>query len=346
MMTRMIQQLPIFTPEELSTNYQITPTLSDFVFQARNTVTNIIHAHDTRTLVVVGPCSINDPIAAMEYAEKLKKLCDKFENELFIVMRVYFEKPRTSIGWKGLLQDPHLKNQLDISTGLKTARKLLININELQIPVATEFVDTLTPPYLQDLVTWGAIGARTSESQIHRQLASCLPMPIGFKNSLAGDIHSAINSIKVAKRPQQMLSINNIGHVTLLTSEGNNNCHIILRGGRTHTNYDQHCLAQSTQLLRENSLNPYIMVDCSHGNSQNDPNKQAQVINTLCDYINQSDSHRIGFMIESHLKSGKQAFNPGGEHLYGLSITDGCISIEETEKLLEKLAHRYTMIQL
>lgn len=345
-MNRMIQQLPIFTPEELMTIYQITPTLSDFIVHARNSVTNIIHGQDSRTLVVVGPCSINDPIAAIEYAEKLKKMRDKFENELVIVMRVYFEKPRTSIGWKGLIQDPHLKNQLDISTGLKTARKLLIDINEMQIPVATEFVDTLTPPYLQDLVTWGAIGARTSESQIHRQLASCLPMPIGFKNSVSGDIHSAINSIKVAKRPQQMLSINCIGQVTLLNSDGNNNCHVILRGGRNQTNYDQHTLAQTFQLLVENELNPYIMVDCSHGNSQNDPTKQSQVLESLCRHRHQAHTPRIGVMIESHLKAGQQAFIPGAEHLYGLSITDGCISIQETEKLLEKLAHRYTMIPL
>lgn len=343
MMNQMIQQLPILTPEELTGIYSLTSDMQQFLLSSRQSVQKIIHGVDNRLLIVVGPCSINDPIAALDYASQLKKISNRFENELLLVMRVYFEKPRTSTGWKGLIQDPHLKNQCDIATGLKTARKLLIDINNLELPVATEFVDTLIPQYIQDLVTWGAIGARTSESQIHRQLACGLAMPIGFKNSLFGDVHSAINAVQVAKHPQQFLSINPKGQVTEVISEGNKDCHIILRGGRHHTNYDEHSLAMAQQLLMEKHLNPYIMVDCSHGNSQHDPYKQSLVIDSLCKQLSQPDSPRIGIMIESHLNAGQQAFNPGGEHHYGVSITDGCISIDETEKLLEKLVQRYTM---
>ncbi len=345
-MNRMIQQLPILTPEELISIYSMTSKMQDFLNQSRESVKNIIHGMDKRLLVVVGPCSINDPIAALEYASRLKKISTQYENKLFIVMRVYFEKPRTSTGWKGLIQDPQLINQFDISSGLKIARKLLIDINQLELPIATEFVDTLIPQYIHDLVSWGAIGARTSESQIHRQLAGSLPMPIGIKNSMSGDIQSAVNAVQVAKQPQQLLSINPKGQITQVISEGNNNCHIILRGGRHHTNFDQHSIAMARQLLNQYQLNPYIMVDCSHGNSQNDPSKQSLVIDALCEQLTHDEAPRIGLMIESHINAGQQAFKPGGEHLYGVSITDGCISIDETEKLLEKLVHRYTMTHL
>lgn len=334
-----IQQYPLLTPEELSGEFSLTPKNHDFLMQARSSVNKIIHGHDHRVLVVVGPCSIHDPAAALDYAKKLKKLNDVYHKQLFIVMRVYFEKPRTSLGWKGLIHDPHLNNHFDIETGLKTARKLLLDINSLGLPVGAEFVDTLIPQYSQDLVTWGAIGARTSESQTHRQLASSLALPIGFKNTLSGNIHAAINAVRTATQPQQFLSIDQQGKVIVVNSTGNKNCHIILRGGRNQTNFDKKNISDAQDLLKNASLNPYIMVDCSHGNSQNDPTRQKIVVDALCQQLTQPDAPTVGVMLESNLNAGKQDFQPGKTHQYGVSITDACISWEETQMLLEKLSH-------
>lgn len=334
-----IQQFPLITPEELSGSLGIAMETKHFLHHSRETVNKIIHGEGNQLLVVVGPCSIHDPNAAIEYAKKLKVLSKRFSDALFLVMRVYFEKPRTSLGWKGLIYDPHLNNTSDITTGLKTARQLLLELNSMGVPVATEFVDTLIPQYIQDLVTWGAIGARTSESQIHRQLASSLPLPLGFKNSMSGDVHVAVNAVRAANKPQTFLNINSQGLVTANISTGNNNCHIILRGGRNHTNFDAAHINESRELLYQHQLNPYIMVDCSHGNSHGDPTKQSLVLDALCEQLQNPTTPPLGVMIESNLKSGKQDFKPGEEHTYGVSITDGCISWEETQILVEKLAN-------
>lgn len=337
-MTAIVHQHLIPTPEELSGNIPITENLSNFIGNSRNIVNNIIHGRDKRLLMIVGPCSIHNPEAALMYAKKLKQLSHQYSEELYIIMRVYFEKPRTSMGWKGLIYDPLLNNTFDINTGLQNARKLLFDINNLNLPVATEFVDTLIPQYIKDLVTWGAIGARTSESQIHRQLASSLDLPMGFKNSMSGDIHVAVNAVRMAEQPHHFLNINQQGMISTLKSSGNQNCHIILRGGRTHTNYDDKSIAEAIQLLNTYDLNPYVMVDCSHGNSQKDASKQADVVDSLCELIKKPNAPRIGVMLESHLKAGRQDFNPEKEPEFGLSITDACLSWEQTVVLIEKIA--------
>lgn len=338
MHTDIVQQFPLPTPEKLSGDFPSPPKILGFIQKSREMSKSIIYGKEKKALVVVGPCSIHDTQAAIEYAKKLKKLADSVNNELFLIMRVYFEKPRTSLGWKGLIYDPHLDNSNDIPTGLKKARQLLLEINALDLPVATEFVDTLVPQYINDLVTWGAIGARTSESQIHRHLASSLEFPVGFKNSMSGDINVAVNAVRAAQKPQTFLNINKQGIVSANISTGNPYCHVILRGGRHQTNYDVETISKTREMLNQYDINPYIMVDCSHGNSQNNPENQKHVVKALCEQLKNPKYPILGVMIESNLQFGKQEFAPGNDHAYGVSITDGCISWEETESLLKQLA--------
>lgn len=328
----------LIQPESLIDNIPLTQTAANTVITGREAASKIFNGSDDRLLVVVGPCSIHDTQAAIEYAKRLKPVALAHQDHLHIIMRVYFEKPRTRIGWKGLINDPHLDNSFDINTGLRTARQLLADIAALGLPAGVEFLDTITPQYVSDLVSWGAIGARTTESQIHRELASGLSMPIGFKNSTYGDIDVAIDGVKAAMHPHHFLSVTKEGHTAIVSTIGNNDGHIILRGGRGSTNYDETSVVKAAKLLDSAGLSAKLMVDCSHGNSEKDYTRQSLVVNSLCQQI-QSGSHLIaGVMLESHLNPGKQNLLPGQDLAYGVSITDACIGWEETESVLQQLA--------
>lgn len=303
----------------------------------RKQTTDIIHGYDKRLLVIVGPCSIHDTDAALEYAIQLKQLADQLNDVIFIIMRVYFEKPRTTIGWKGLIRDPHLDQSFDIQHGLILARRLLLAINELGLPTATEFLDAIVPHYLQDLITWGAIGARTVQSQMHRELASSLSMPIGFKNNTDGNITVAIDAVQTAKHAHQFISINQHGHPAIINSTGNPDCHIILRGSNQATNYSSEHIQFAINKLNDVNLTPRLLIDCSHGNSMKDYQKQAVVLDYLLPLLHESSSI-LGFMLESHLMAGSQQLIAKKMLRYGQSITDGCMGWDETANLLKKLA--------
>jgi len=309
-----------------------------FVAQAREEMHRIIFGDDPRQLIVVGPCSIHDTKAALEYAQKLKELSEELKDRLFIVMRAYFEKPRTTTGWKGLIMDPHLDDSCDIQYGIRLARKFLKDIIDLGLPTATELLDPITPQYIADLICWSAIGARTTESQTHRQMASGLSMPLGFKNSTDGSINAAINAIKAACQSQTFLGINREGFSSAVTTKGNPNCHIVLRGGGKGSNYSADCIEKAEKQLDKAGLVKAIMVDCSHANSDKKPEKQPMVIQDVARQIQEGNRSIIGLMIESNLKAGNQAFPQAKENLqYGVSITDGCIDWETTESALRQL---------
>lgn len=328
----------LISPETLLATYSINKNQAETVSQARRAASEILQGQDDRLLVIVGPCSIHDPKAALEYAQKLKTLADKHQKELYIIMRVYFQKPRTTVGWKGLINDPHLDSSFDINEGLNIARKLLLDINALGMPAGVEFLDTITPQYLADLVSWGAIGARTTESQVHRELASGLSMPIGFKNGTDGSIQVAVDAVKAARHSHHFLSVTKSGHSAIVSTHGNADCHIILRGGASGPNYDIKHVINAVKTLDVAKLTPKVMVDCSHDNSQKDYTRQALVIKSLCQQIMQGSKLISGVMIESHLNPGKQALIPGQPLKYGVSITDACVGFDETEKLLAELA--------
>lgn len=303
---------------------------------ARKTVCDILAGDDPRLLVVVGPCSIHDTKAAVDYAQKLKVLSDKFEKKLFLVMRTYFEKPRTTVGWKGFLSDPTLDGSHKINWGLREARSVLKRITSLGLPCATEFLDMTVPQYIADFIVWGAIGARTSESQPHRELASGLSMPIGFKNATDGRIQPAIDAVVAAREPHWFASNTKDGVAAHFRSAGNETCHIILRGGKSGSNYDQKSVAEAIKMLFSVGAEPRLMIDCSHDNSQKDFRNQAKVVDSVC---TQLTSRKIcGVMLESFLIEGSQPIGAKKELTYGQSITDSCINLAETEKLLQKLA--------
>ena len=308
------------------------------VDHSRQQLEAIIKGEDKRLIVIVGPCSTHDTVAALDYAKRLKTLADKVNDTLCIVMRVYFEKPRTTVGWKGLINDPKLDGSFAINEGLTTARKLLLDINQLGIMIATEFVDTITPQYLSDLVSWTAIGARTTESQQHRMLASGLSMPVGFKNNTAGEIKAAVNAVLAAKHPHNFLGVTAQGRAAIVCTKGNDSCHIILRGGTAGPNYDEKHINIAAGLLAKNQLGARIVVDCSHDNCAKDFTKQAQVVDTLCKYLKNKQPPFIGFMLESNLIAGRQDPQPAAKLVYGQSITDACIGWQETERLLYKIA--------
>ncbi len=330
----------LMEPGVLKQELAISQAAHTTVLSGRDAIEKILNKEDKRLMVIVGPCSIHDEKAAYEYAEKLKKLRDEVSEALLVVMRVYFEKPRTSVGWKGLINDPQLDGTCDITDGVRKARRILLRINEIGVPAATEFLETITPQYVADLVSWSCIGARTTESQTHREMASGLSMPVGFKNGTDGKLSSAVNAVVAAKTPQSFLGIDQDGHTCVVQTGGNPWAHIVLRGG-SQPNYDPISIEQARLKLIEKNLLENIMVDCSHGNSMKKYQGQAIVWRNVIDqYIAGNDS-LIGLMLESNLFEGNQKFSGDLSALkYGVSITDECISWETTEKLLLSAAEK------
>lgn len=334
-----VDEQVLITPDALKEKLPLSDKARQFIRQSRQTVADIIHKRDHRLLVVCGPCSIHDIDAAKEYAKKLKALSEQLSDQLYIVMRVYFEKPRTTVGWKGLINDPHLDGTFDIEHGLHVGRKLLVELAEMGIPLATEALDPISPQYLSDTFSWAAIGARTTESQTHREMASGLSMPIGFKNGTDGSLATAINAMQAASSSHRFMGINRAGQVALLTTQGNTNGHVILRGGK-QTNYDSVSVAECEQELTQVGLDAALMIDCSHANSRKDYRRQPLVAEDAIQQIRQGNRSIIGLMIESHLNEGNQSADlPREEMAYGVSITDACIHWQATEALLRR-AHQ------
>ena len=308
---------------------------SSFVFNTRKACSEIVHGNDPRLLVIVGPCSIHDPVAAMEYAHKLANVADQWRDQLLILMRVYFEKPRTTVGWKGLINDPHLNDSFDINVGLATARKLLRDITELGLGSGTEYLDPITPQYIGDLVCWSAIGARTTESQIHRQLASGLSCPVGFKNSTLGDVQVAVDAVLSARHSHIFPSVTKAGRSAIFSTEGNEDCHVILRGGR-EPNFDAASVQAGCDSLAQAKLPSRLMVDLSHANSSKNHERQKVAGAAVAEQLQTTPQNVLGVMIESHLVAGKQSLSD--ELTYGQSITDACIGWDDTVVLLDQLA--------
>lgn len=330
---------PLISPAVLSYFLPITEKAAETVSNARTQAENILLGKDDRLLVVIGPCSIHDPSAAIEYAERLKDLATQYSDDLLIIMRVYFEKPRTTVGWKGLINDPHLDGSFDINRGLHIARELLLELNTMGMPAATELLDTISPQYIADLIAWGAIGARTTESQIHRELASGLSMPVGFKNGTRGTIQIAIDAIQAATNSHHFLSVTKQGVSAIVTTAGNPACHIILRGSSEGPNYDASHVESVTNQLTKHGLHTQLMVDCSHGNSCKDYRNQPLVVENLCQQISAGNTAIASVMIESNLIEGAQSLGSDPSQLvYGQSITDQCIGWQSTEDVLEQLA--------
>jgi 3-deoxy-7-phosphoheptulonate synthase len=325
------------TPEAVMREIPRTLTATRIVMAARNAIHAILNGSDDRLLVVVGPCSIHDPMAAIDYAERLSGLRERLADRLEIVMRVYFEKPRTTVGWKGLINDPDLDNSFNINKGLGLARNLLSAVNNLGLPAGTEFLDMTTPQYIADLVAWAAIGARTTESQIHRELASGLSCPVGFKNGTDGDVRIAADAVKSASHPHHFMAVTKGGRSAIASTTGNEDCHIILRGGKT-PNYDAASVEAASSELSRVGVPPRIMIDASHANSGKNPENQPQVVADIARQISGGEARIMGVMIESNLVAGRQDVVPGAPLTYGQSITDGCIDWNTTERLLVNLA--------
>ncbi|PVZ87026.1 3-deoxy-7-phosphoheptulonate synthase [Serratia sp. S1B] len=334
---RIKQIKELLPPVALLEKFPATAQAAETVSQARNAIHNILRGNDDRLLVVIGPCSIHDTHAAKEYATRLLKLRQELGGELEIVMRVYFEKPRTTVGWKGLINDPLMDNSFQINEGLRLARKLLLDINDAGLPTAGEFLDMITPQYLADLMSWGAIGARTTESQVHRELASGLSCPVGFKNGTDGTIKVAIDAINAAGAPHCFLSVTKWGHSAIVNTGGNGDCHIILRGGK-EPNYSAVHVKQVKEGLGKAGLPPRIMIDFSHANSSKQFKKQLDVNTDICNQLRAGEQAIIGVMIESHLVEGNQNLESGEPLVYGKSVTDACIGWEDTETVLRELA--------
>lgn len=325
----------LITPQQLRDEQPLSEDGREFVKSARKIISNIIHKKDHRLLVISGPCSVHDIDAAKEYARKLKALHDKYQDSLYIVMRVYFEKPRTTVGWKGMINDPHMDGSFDVTSGLRKARELLIYLTELGLPLATEALDPISPQYLAELFSWSAIGARTTESQTHREMASGLSMPIGFKNGTNGSLGVAINALQSAASSHRFMGINRQGQVALIKTSGNPDGHVILRGG-SQPNYDSVNIKICEQELSAQGLEPGIVVDCSHGNSNKDYTRQPLVAENVFNQICEGNKSIIGIMLESHLKAGNQSTNiPKDDLEYGVSVTDACIDFATTEQLIE-----------
>ncbi len=330
---------PLIPPAILLEEIPISERASIVVSDVRGAIADVIGGRDPRLVVVVGPCSIHDTQAAFEYAERLKKTADRLAGSLIIVMRTYFEKPRTAVGWKGLINDPDLDESYHINKGLRLARKLLLDLNDLGLPTASEFLDTQIPQHIADLTSWVAIGARTAESQIHRELASGLSMPVGFKNSTDGSTQIAVDAVLTARSPHWFPSVTKQGVAAIFQTAGNDACHVILRGGtRTGPNYDAEHIAKVCGRLAAKGLRESVMVDCSHGNSHKNHLKQADVAAAVCEQIASGSRQIFGAMLESHLVEGRQDYVPGEIPVYGQSITDACLSFAQTEPLLEQLA--------
>nr|WP_321267299.1 3-deoxy-7-phosphoheptulonate synthase AroG [Alcaligenes faecalis] len=324
-------------PSHVMREFPCTSAVSTTVHKARRSIHKILHERDDRLVVVVGPCSIHDTEAALDYARRLTVERKRFAPELEIVMRVYFEKPRTTVGWKGLINDPFMDGSFNINQGLRTARELLLAVNQLDLPAGCEFLDMITPQYIADLVSWGAIGARTTESQVHRELSSGLSCPVGFKNGTDGNIRIALDAIKAASQPHHFLSVTKGGHSAIVSTVGNNDCHVILRGGKT-PNYDAENVEATSQAMIKAGMVPRVMVDASHANSNKDYRRQPEVLADVAGQISGGDMRICGVMIESHLVGGRQDVVEGKPLTYGQSITDGCIDWDDTVVVLEKLA--------
>ncbi len=329
----------LITPAELKTLIPASDKVEQFITESRQAISNIVHKKDPRFLVICGPCSIHDIDAAKEYAVKLKKLHDQYKDTLYIVMRVYFEKPRTTVGWKGLINDPHMDDSFDIESGLKQARKLLLWISELGLPIATEALDPISPQYIGDLFSWAAIGARTTESQTHREMASGLSMPVGFKNGTDGSLETAVNAMQAASSGHRFMGINQQGQSALLQTSGNQDGHVILRGGGGKPNYDSLNVALAEQALAKAGVEEILIVDCSHANSNKDYSLQPLVAKDVFHQVIEGNKSIIGIMLESHLNEGNQAADlPKNELKYGVSITDACINWDTTSQLLADAA--------
>jgi 3-deoxy-7-phosphoheptulonate synthase len=332
---RGIQQL--VAPCQLLDEIALDAATADVVCATRATISDILAGRDKRLLVVVGPCSIHNVAAALEYAEWLSVTTAGMRDRLVTVMRVYFEKPRTRHGWKGLINDPYLDGSFKINDGLRLARKLLVDINRRGVPTATEFVDPITPQYVADLISWAAIGARTSESQVHRELASALSCPVGFKNGTSGDLRVAVNAVLTARGPHRFLSVTKTGAAAIVSTAGNTDCHIILRGG-IEPNYDEASIAAAAGLLNAEGLSPRVMVDCSHGNCAGDYRRQVGVAEEIARQVDSGSPHICGVMVESNLLPGRQLLGSGEALLPGQSVTDACIGCDDTRRLLDCLA--------
>jgi 3-deoxy-7-phosphoheptulonate synthase len=333
---------PLPPPEHLIRFFPIAGTPTEkLIKHTRSAVRHIMNGKDDRLLVIIGPCSIHDPAAALEYARRLKAERERHVGTLEVVMRVYFEKPRTTVGWKGLINDPYLDESYRIDEGLRIARQLLVEINRLGVPAGSEFLDTISPQYIGDLISWGAIGARTTESQVHRELASGLSAPIGFKNGTDGNLKIACDAIQAAARPHHFLSVHKNGQVAIVETKGNKDCHVILRGGRL-PNYDAGSVAAACQALTEAKLNPALMVDCSHANSSKQHQRQVDVAKDIAGQLAAGSRQVFGVMVESHLHDGAQKFTPGKDVpsalAYGKSITDACIGWDDSVQVLQVLS--------
>jgi 3-deoxy-7-phosphoheptulonate synthase len=334
---RILEIKELLPPAHVIREFPISEKAARTVFETRQAIHRILHGADDRLLVIVGPCSIHDVTAAKEYALRLKEVRDRLADRLLVVMRVYFEKPRTTVGWKGLINDPNLDGSFQINEGLRVARALLLELAEMGMPVGCEFLDMITPQYIADLVSWGAIGARTTESQVHRELASGLSCPVGFKNGTDGSVKIAVEAIRAAEAPHHFLSVTKAGHSAIVSTAGNEDCHIILRGG-TDPNYDAACVEQAAGALTKSGLPARIMIDFSHGNSSKLAERQVDVGLDVGRQIAGGDNRIFGVMVESHLKGGRQDLIPGRELVYGMSITDACLGWEESTQLLSDLA--------
>lgn len=333
---RIVSEKPLSSPAVLKKALPLSDEGARFIQRARTDIADIIHGRDKRLLVVTGPCSIHDPVAAIEFAGRLKALQQQYQDSLYIVMRVYFEKPRTTVGWKGFINDPHLDDSFDLETGLTWGRQLLLKMVDLELPVATEALDPISPQYLSDLISWSAIGARTVESQTHREMASGLSMPVGFKNGTDGNLSIALNALQSAASPHSFFGINQRGEVSLVQTAGNPDGHIILRGG-AKPNYDTDSINTAVAALEKLKLPKAIVVDCSHGNSNKDHNRQGLVAEEVLRQRLAGNDAIIGIMLESHLFAGRQDIVNGRAEKYGVSVTDACINWDTNAEILEKL---------
>jgi 3-deoxy-7-phosphoheptulonate synthase len=336
--TRIVAMKELSSPIQVINEYPITEAATNTVLTTRTAIQKILRGEDDRLLVIAGPCSIHDPVAAHDYAGRLQAQMKHHEKDLLIIMRVYFEKPRTTVGWKGLINDPGLDDSYRINDGLRLARKLLLELADRGVPAGTEFLDLISPQYIADVVSWGAIGARTTESQCHRELASGLSCPVGFKNGTGGTIQIAVDAVASAAHPHHFLSVTKEGHSAIFQTAGNPDCHVILRGGSRHPNYDPESIAETVERLEKSHLRPAVVVDCSHANSGKDPARQAIVCRDLAGQIAGGSKAIVGLMLESHLVAGAQKLVAGKPLCYGQSITDACMGWDTTVELFDVLA--------
>ena len=335
---RIVDTTLLKSPNEVTGELPLSERAASVVFDARQEIQAVLHGEDMRPLVIVGPCSIHDPEAAIDYAGRLLELKQRFADELLLVMRVYFEKPRTTVGWKGLINDPHLDGSYDIPSGIRSARRLLLNLAELGMPAATEMLDPIIPQYIADLVSWTAIGARTTESQTHREMASGLSMPVGFKNGTDGGLGVAVNAMIAASRPHSFLGIDPGGHVGVVRTRGNPHTHLVLRGGMGGPNYSAEQVSAAARALEQANINARVLIDCSHDNSNKDHNNQPGVLAQVGAQIRSGSGDVLGVMIESNILDGKQSLGDNSRLVYGQSITDACVDFATTERMLENFA--------